>query len=74
VHCDIKPRNVLLDANMHGIVTDFGVAKLIGATSHDSLTSTLALKGSMGYIAPSMDILKHYFHLNFLHYNSIWIY
>lgn len=56
VHCDIKPSNVLLDANMQGIVTDFGIAKLIGATSHDSLTSTLALKGSMGYIAPEYGI------------------
>jgi len=56
VHCDIKPSNVLLDANMHGVVTDFGIAKLIGATSHDSLSSTLALKGSMGYIAPEYGI------------------
>jgi serine/threonine protein kinase len=56
VHCDIKPSNVLLDENMVGHVTDFGIAKLIGATSTDSLTSTIDLKGSMGYIAPEYGL------------------
>jgi serine/threonine protein kinase len=56
VHCDIKPSNVLLDANMFGLVTDFGIAKLIGATSTESLTSTLSLKGSVGYIAPEYGL------------------
>jgi serine/threonine protein kinase len=73
VHCDIKPSNVLLDENMFGLVTDFGIAKLFGATSNDSHTSILALKGSMGYIAPGMNILKHYFYLYFFHNNFIWI-
>ena len=54
VHSDIKPNNVLLDEDMTGHVTDFGLARLIGATSSGSLTSTLSLKGSLGYIAPGM--------------------
>jgi serine/threonine protein kinase len=56
VHCDIKPSNVLLDENMFGHVTNFGIEKLIGATSCDSLTSTVSLKGSMGYIALGIDL------------------
>eukprot|EP00253_Pinus_taeda_P018223 PITA_18223 len=55
VHCDIKPGNVLLDEDMGGHVTDFGIAKLVGATSSDSLT-TAALKGSMGYISPEYGL------------------
>eukprot|EP00253_Pinus_taeda_P022360 PITA_22360 len=41
---------------MSGHVTYFGIARLIGATSNDSLTSSLALKGSMGYIAPEYGL------------------
>ena len=55
VHCDIKPSNVLLDEDMTGHVTDFGISKLIDAASTDSFTSTISLKGSMGYIAPGME-------------------
>jgi len=55
VHCDIKPSNVLLDEDMVGHVTDFGIARLISESSTDSLTSTLALKGTMGYIPPGMS-------------------
>ena len=73
VHCDIKPSNVFLDENMISYVTDFGIAKLIGATFNDSLTSALALKGSTGYIAPGMDILKHYIYLYFLRNNFLCI-
>eukprot|EP00253_Pinus_taeda_P006563 PITA_06563 len=56
VHCDIKPSNVLLDEDMVGHVTDFGIARLVGATTNDSFTSTLALRGSVGYIAPEYGL------------------
>jgi len=55
VHCDIKPNNVLLDEDMIGHVTYFGLARLIGVASSDSLNSTLALKGSVGYISLGMN-------------------
>ncbi|GLJ17553.1 hypothetical protein SUGI_0305310 [Cryptomeria japonica] len=53
VHCDLKPSNVLLDANMTALVTDFGICRLIATpNTTDSLsTTTFALKGSIGYIA-----------------------
>eukprot|EP00253_Pinus_taeda_P022428 PITA_22428 len=52
VHCDLKPNNVLIDEDMLGHVTDFGIARLVDETSTESLTSSLSLRGSMGYIAP----------------------
>jgi hypothetical protein len=39
---------------MLGHVMDFGIERLIGESSLDSLTSTRALKGTMSYITPSI--------------------
>lgn len=56
VHCDLKPSNVLLDGDMLGHVTDLGISRLIGESSTNSLTSTLYLRGSVGYIAPEYGL------------------
>ncbi|XP_057826088.2 probable LRR receptor-like serine/threonine-protein kinase At3g47570 [Cryptomeria japonica] len=57
VHCDLKPSNVLLDADMTALVTDFGISRLTSTNSVDSLsTTTFALKGSIGYIAPEYGL------------------
>ncbi|XP_058221157.1 putative receptor-like protein kinase At3g47110 [Rhododendron vialii] len=53
VHCDLKPSNILLDGDMTAKVGDFGLAKLlIDRADQTSITSTNALKGSIGYIPP----------------------
>lgn len=49
VHCDLKPSNVLLDNNMVGHLTDFGVTKLLG--EGDSIAQTITL-ATYGYMAP----------------------
>ncbi|CAJ1974463.1 unnamed protein product [Sphenostylis stenocarpa] len=52
VHCDLKPSNVLLDENMVARVTDFGLARFLSQNTSEKQSSTLGLKGSIGYIAP----------------------
>ena len=55
VHCDMKPSNILLDIDMTAHVGDFGLAKFVKETvSKSSLgsTSSIGLKGTVGYIAP----------------------
>lgn len=49
-HCDLKPENILLDENLTAHVADFGLAKFIFENLGNS--STIGLKGSIGYIAP----------------------
>ncbi|KAF8028315.1 hypothetical protein BT93_E1047 [Corymbia citriodora subsp. variegata] len=54
VHCDLKPSNVLLDGEMVGHVSDFGLAKIIlESTSYTNTNiSSTGLRGTIGYTAP----------------------
>lgn len=49
IHCDIKPSNILLDAEMQVHISDFGLAKVI--VDMVSL-STQNFHGTLGYMAP----------------------
>ncbi|WKA10445.1 hypothetical protein VitviT2T_028015 [Vitis vinifera] len=55
VHCDLKPGNVLLDDDMAAHVGDFGLARFLSQNPSQSESSTIGLKGSIGYIAPGTD-------------------
>ncbi|MBA0630677.1 hypothetical protein Godav_002748 [Gossypium davidsonii] len=53
VHCDLKPSNVLLDEEMSAHVGDFGLARILLKNSPNAhLSSSVGLKGSIGYMAP----------------------
>ncbi|PIA36984.1 hypothetical protein AQUCO_03100020v1, partial [Aquilegia coerulea] len=64
VHCDLKSSNVLLDNDMTAHVGDFGLAKFLSkststCTSNKGESSSVAIRGTIGYIAPGL----HYYGL-----------
>ncbi|CAL5204127.1 unnamed protein product [Lathyrus oleraceus] len=56
VHCDLKPANVLLDEDMVAHVADFGLARFLSQNPSAKHSTTLELKGSIGYIAPEYGL------------------
>jgi serine/threonine protein kinase len=51
IHRDIKPANIMLDVNGQAILMDFGIVKILGATSH---TASGAVLGTASYISPEV--------------------
>uniref|UniRef100_A0A0E0JFS2 Receptor-like serine/threonine-protein kinase n=1 Tax=Oryza punctata TaxID=4537 RepID=A0A0E0JFS2_ORYPU len=49
IHCDIKPENILLNAELCPKIADFGMAKLLGREFNAALTT---IRGTIGYLAP----------------------
>ena len=49
VHCDLKPGNILIDHHGELLVTDFGIARMI-----DASTATMVGLGTPAYMAPEL--------------------
>ncbi|XP_059650344.1 probable LRR receptor-like serine/threonine-protein kinase At3g47570 [Cornus florida] len=56
VHCDLKPSNVLLDGDMVAHVGDFGVAMFIQQLSDPKQSNSIAIRGTVGYVAPEYGL------------------
>ncbi|KAK9684385.1 hypothetical protein RND81_10G206200 [Saponaria officinalis] len=52
VHRDLKPSNILLDQDMVAHVGDFGLAKFLTQPQHPNQSSTIGIRGTIGYAAP----------------------
>jgi len=57
IHCDVKPSNILLDADMNAHLGDFGIARFylvsnLASAEASRESSSTAVKGTIGYIAP----------------------
>jgi len=49
LHLDVKPENILLDDSYRAVVSDFGLAKLMGRGESRIVTN---IRGTKGYLAP----------------------
>ncbi|KAI3455249.1 hypothetical protein Pfo_011912 [Paulownia fortunei] len=59
VHGDLKPSNILLDEDITAHFGDFGLAKVISNISSSFATdesNSIAVKGTVGYIAPEYSM------------------
>ena len=58
VHCDLKPTNILFDCDMIAHVGDFGLAKFILELTNPKESSSIGIRGTIGYTPPGNNLLN----------------
>ncbi|MEM7245659.1 MAG: SUMF1/EgtB/PvdO family nonheme iron enzyme [Acidobacteriota bacterium] len=58
IHRDVKPGNIMFDANGYPFLGDFGIARALGEEEGGSLTQTGSVPGSPRYMAPEVALGK----------------
>lgn len=56
IHRDVKSANILLTRRGQAVVTDFGIAQIVGGTQY---TAIGALMGTLSYMAPEQGLEGH---------------